>query len=84
MGVMYCPSCGTVDQPRKHTKGSFVLELLLWLLFIVPGSIYSLWRRTTRALVCPGCGAPDMLPVDAPQARAALAKSLEGPGETKA
>jgi len=59
---MYCPNCGTVAKPKKVTKGSFLIEVFLWLLFIIPGVIYSLWRLTTKAEVCPKCGAPNMIP----------------------
>jgi len=69
---MYCANCGTVAAPKSKTRGSFLVEVFLWLLFIVPGVIYSLWRLTTRAKVCPKCGAPNMLPMDSPRAKAAL------------
>lgn len=65
---MYCPNCGTVAKPKKVTKGSFLIEVFLWLLFIIPGVIYSLWRLTTKAEVCPKCGAPNMIPSDSPKA----------------
>ena len=72
---LYCPNCGTVGRPKKVTRGSFLIELFLWLMFIVPGLIYSIWRLSTRASVCPACGAPNMIPTDSPKARAAIGKS---------
>jgi hypothetical protein len=54
----YCPNCGTVGRPKTATRGSFLMEVSLWLLLIVPGLIYSLWRLTTKTKVCPKCGAP--------------------------
>ena len=51
---MICTQCGTVGSVR-HTKGSFVMEILLWLFFCFPGLIYSIWRITTRGNVCPSC-----------------------------
>ena len=68
----YCQNCGTVGRPKMVTRGSFLMEVLLWLLLIVPGFIYSLWRITTRAKVCPTCSAPYMIPVDSPKAVEAL------------
>jgi hypothetical protein len=71
---MYCTNCGTVARPRQQIKGSFLIEVMLWLCFLVPGIIYSIWRLTTKAIVCPRCGAPNMIPTASPKARAALAK----------
>ena len=73
-GGMYCPNCGSVGTPRNRTKGSFWIELILWLCFLVPGLLYSVWRLTTKEAVCPKCGAPHMIPADSPKARAALTK----------
>jgi len=72
-GAKYCSHCGTVARPVTRTQGSFIMEVFLWLCFLLPGLIYSIWRLTTRATVCPGCGMPNMLPLDSPHAKAALA-----------
>ena len=69
---LYCSNCGTVGTPKARTKGSFIIEVFLWLCFILPGVIYSLWRLTSREKVCPACGSPNMIPLDSPKARAAL------------
>ena len=71
---MYCPRCGTVAKEKSVTRGSFLIEVFLWLLLIVPGILYSLWRLSTRQRVCPNCGAPNMIPLDSPLARQAGAK----------
>lgn len=84
MATMYCNNCGTVGSPRTRTKGSFLIEVFLWLMLIVPGIIYSLWRLTTKEKVCPGCGAPNMLPLDSPKARAALAQLPAGAARPQA
>jgi hypothetical protein len=68
---MYCGNCGTVGKPKKVTKGSIVIEIFLWLMMILPGLLYSVWRLSTRHTACPGCGAPNMIPVDSPKAIAA-------------
>lgn len=69
---MYCQHCGFIGQPKTFTKGSFLIEVALWLMLIVPGLIYSLWRVTSgRYKGCPTCGAPNMIPADSPKARAA-------------
>jgi len=50
MARLVCTHCGSKD--RLGLPGSGWIELALWLAWIVPGIIYSLWRRTGR----PACG----------------------------
>jgi hypothetical protein len=69
---LYCPNCGTTAQPTRVTKGSMGIELVLWLFFLVPGLIYSIWRLSSRYDACPACKSGGMIPVDSPRARAAL------------
>lgn len=69
-----CTDCGTIDKPRKKTKGSFFIELILWLCFIVPGLIYSIWRLTTKAEVCRSCGSTNIIPENSPMARRLLSE----------
>lgn len=65
---MFCSSCGTIELPKVHTPGSFGVEVLGWLFFIVPGVLYSMWRLSARKQVCAGCGATTLLPPDSPVA----------------
>ncbi len=65
-----CIRCDAITEPKRHTRGSFLVELALWCLFIAPGILYSLWRLSTRAWVCRNCGAPDLIPLTSPRARA--------------
>jgi hypothetical protein len=76
-GEQYCPTCGTIATPKRTTKGSFWIELALWLLFLLPGFLYSLWRLTSRYDACPKCGAPGMIPTTSPRARAAIAQQSQ-------
>lgn len=69
---VYCRSCGTVDIPDTHTPGSPVLEVFLWLVFIVPGLVYSSWRSSSKRKVCHRCRSADVVPLDTPVARAAI------------
>jgi len=72
-GMRYCTTCGTKDFPQKSMKGTFFIELVLWLFFIVPGIIYSIWRLSTKTdNMCPHCGATTMIPLDSPIARERL------------
>ncbi len=69
MGQFICPNCGNVGTPKTITKGSILIELVLWITFIVPGFIYSIWRLTTRGKACRYCGAGNMVPLDSPRGR---------------
>ena len=69
-----CADCGTVGQPKSVTRGSFLIEIVLWLCFLVPGLIYSLWRLTTRRKACRACGGTTLLPLDTPGGKAAAAR----------
>lgn len=64
-----CANCGFMGQAKKVTKGSFLIELALWLCFIIPGLIYSLWRLTTKHLACPKCNATNLVPLDSPRGK---------------
>ena len=57
-----CLECRSEAKPRKRTPGSFILELFLWCLLIVPGLIYSLWRVSARIKVCRVCGSDRIIP----------------------
>ncbi len=71
---MYCKNCGTTAVPKRIMKGSVLIELFLWLLFLLPGLIYSIWRHTSVYQGCPSCIAGSMIPLNSPLARAALRK----------
>lgn len=79
----FCPTCGHVGEPARETPGSIWIEVVLWLCFIVPGLIYSIWRLNRRHDVCAKCGAATLLPVDSPVAMS-MSKSLGIPPETLA
>ncbi len=65
----YCPTCGTVAYPKSFTPGSFLLELLLWCMFILPGVLYTAWRIAGRTRTqCPRCKTPGMIPSSSPRA----------------
>lgn len=64
---LICTSCGFHGAAKLHTRGSILIEIVLWLAFIIPGVIYSLWRLTTRGQVCPKCASPSMIPISSPR-----------------
>ncbi|MCB2107350.1 MAG: hypothetical protein KDE14_06590 [Rhodobacteraceae bacterium] len=64
---LICASCGS-QSVRRHVQGSFFIELILWLCFIVPGLIYSIWRRTgLKKYHCAECGSLDVITTKSPR-----------------
>jgi predicted permease len=61
-----CTRCGVVQDPATAVKGSMLIELVLWLMFIVPGLIYSLWRLSSKHTKCRACGATELIPMNSP------------------
>lgn len=64
--MFVCTTCGTVSKGKMLTKGSVLIELVLWLCFFVPGILYSLWRLGTRTRVCTACNGPMLVPATSP------------------
>ena len=69
-----CTACGSQVRPRTATRGSFGIELILWLCFLIPGLIYSIWRLSNRYYACPVCRSPSIIPLGTPAANAILAR----------
>ncbi len=73
-----CSQCGNVSSSQTAIKGSLGLEIVLWILFIIPGVIYSVWRSSSRYKVCPSCKSTSLVPIDSPVAK----KMLSDQGRT--
>jgi hypothetical protein len=69
MSQLICPNCGNIGSPKTVTEGSILTELFLWICFIIPGVIYSIWRLTTRHKACRSCAAANLIPLDSPRGR---------------
>ena len=69
MEQQICSNCGTIGTPKTFTKGNILLELVLWIFFLIPGLFYSIWRLTTRAKVCRSCGSENMVPLNSPMGK---------------
>jgi len=66
---MYCKKCGNLGPTKRTMKGSFAVELVLWLFFLLPGLVYSIWRLTTKGRGCSVCSSDDVIPANAPLAK---------------
>ena len=73
---LVCTVCGNVSPSKTITKGHFALEVVLWLCFLIPGFIYSVWRLTSRYEACSVCGNSKLLPNTAPMAQKFLKENL--------
>jgi hypothetical protein len=73
---MFCTTCGYFGKPKRRAKGSLTLEILLWLVLIIPGVFYSLWRSFNIENVCEKCGSTNVIPSDSPFAQRARPSGL--------
>lgn len=71
---LLCATCLTVGSPKTVARGSFWIEVVLWLCFLVPGLLYSIWRLTTKHKACAACGGTQLVPLDSPMAGRLQAK----------
>lgn len=62
-----CSTCGATGRTMTVTPGSFLIELLLWCFFLLPGLIYSIWRLTQKRVACGACGGPTLIPLNSPR-----------------
>lgn len=59
-----CKSCGTIEKPIRIKPGSFILEIILWFFFLLPGLFYSAYRMAKKHWACPNCQSRDVIPLD--------------------
>lgn len=80
---LICTICGYAGYARKKNKGSSLIEIVLWLFILIPGLIYSIWRRSNKQTVCPKCGNVQMIPLDTPQGQRLMAEQRSNPNISK-
>ena len=56
-----CMECGCQRDPIIAKRGFLVIEIFMWFLYILPGVIYSIWRRVRTQEVCPKCQTPSIV-----------------------
>ncbi len=59
---IHCPFCGFNGIGNIILPGSLMMEGLLWLL-VLPGLMYSIWRRSRKKVMCPRCNSEFYLPM---------------------
>lgn len=79
MANQICTLCGYSGEVKKKNKGNGLIELILWFFFIIPGIIYSIWRRADKQNLCPKCGNASMIPLDTPMGQKLLTEQKNNP-----
>lgn len=68
MNQWKCTTCELVGfKPKLERKGNWAIEILLYCMYIIPGVIYSVWRRSNRAALCPRCLSKHIYLADIPE-----------------
>lgn len=60
--LFYCTNCQNNFASPPLMKGNIFIELILWCCWLVPGLIYSIWRRSGQPNVCRVCKTPNVIP----------------------
>jgi len=50
-----CTNCGYQGKRRAIKPGSRGMEIILWVVFLIPGPFYTLWRMLGKKWKCPQC-----------------------------
>ncbi|MDH4227200.1 MAG: hypothetical protein OEV59_05555 [Deltaproteobacteria bacterium] len=62
---LICIDCSFCGKPHRELRGKTSVEIILWILFIVPGLAYSIWRRMiSGGRFCSRCGSPRVISPD--------------------
>jgi hypothetical protein len=64
--MLICKVCGNVQHEKSGLPGSGWIELVLWLCYVIPGVIYSIWRRSRHQAACVSCRCREVLDVTTP------------------
>lgn len=80
-----CAQCGSGGKPKRKAKGSFAVEIALWVvgfatlifgvgfIVVIGALIYSVWRMFGgKTMVCRSCGSADLVPGESPRGRELL------------
>ena len=76
---MVCTNCGHLGPTKTAAKGHIGFEIVLWLCFILPGFLYSVWRMSTKRQVCTECGSDHLVWEKSPVGRRLVADLNSAP-----
>lgn len=69
---MICLDCQSIGKITRQAEGYLIIEILLWLCFLLPGLIYSIWRMSNKYWSCKVCGGRRIVPIDSPVTKTLL------------
>jgi len=61
-----CSRCGWYGYPKKESDGSWILCIVLWFLFLLPGLIYMAWMFISEKEVCGSCHSRELIAPSSP------------------
>lgn len=59
--VAVCKNCEEIGQVTEKMPGNGWVEIVLYLFWIAPGIVYSVWRRKSKKQVCGSCGSDQLV-----------------------
>lgn len=59
-----CSDCGHIGRAVVVLRGSDVVERFLWYALLLPGPLYSYWRRIDKERECTQCKRRHVVPID--------------------
>lgn len=63
----HCDDCQHDGETLLTCPGNAAVEIILWCLMLVPGLIYSIWRRRSVKMRCGACGSTALSPLSVTQ-----------------
>lgn len=68
--ALICKQCGTAHQGERVLPGNGWIEFVLYIAYVFPGIIYSIWRRSKKQTpTCAACGSRELVGLDTPVGR---------------
>ena len=64
-----CDNCHHIGPAISKTPGSIFFEIVLWIIFILPGVLYSIYRLISKKQVCSVCESDQLIPIDSPRGK---------------
>jgi len=65
--IVVCERCRTAGKPAMFDPGDGLTETLLWICALLPGVVYSMWRRNSRKRICAACQSAEVVPLMSPR-----------------
>ena len=71
-----CKNCNYIGEvDGGEMRGNFWVSTILWTLYMIPGIIYSIWRRSAKKR-CKKCGSGSLIKLNSAEGKKAMEKIL--------